>query len=116
MSHTRTLFWILLLMAGTGLMDGPGREDGADLHLPAGLAFSYLCFLWYRADSDARGFLRSRWLSMGVVVFTPGALPYYLLRSRKDGERGQALMGYAGCLALVALAAWVGVAARIALG
>jgi len=116
MSHTRTLFWILLLMTGAGLFDRPGLDEGAGLHLPAGLALSYLCFLWYRADSDARGYARSRWLSMGVVIFTPGAIPYYLLRSRQEGERGQALMGYAGCLALVALAVWIGMAVRITLG
>jgi hypothetical protein len=112
MSHTRTLFWVLLLMAGTGLQDGAG---GPGLHCAVGLIVSYLCFLWYRADSDGRGFARSRWLSVGVAAFTPGAIPYYLLRSRADGERGHALMVYAAYLAIAAMAVWVGVATRIAL-
>ena len=114
MSHMRTLFWVGLLMAGTGVLECAAVErDG--LHLLVGLAVSYLCFLWYRADSDARGFVRSRWLSAGVVAFTPGAIPYYLLRSRADGERGHALMVYASYLAMAAMAVWVGVATRIAL-
>jgi len=115
MSHMRTLCWVGVVMAGTGLLEcaAPDRDG---LHLLAGMAVSYLCFLWYRSDSDARGFARSRWLSVGVAAFTPGAIPYYLVRSRGEGERGQALLGYAACLALVALAVWVGIATRIALG
>jgi hypothetical protein len=105
MSHKRVLFWVLLLMAGTGLLDSSGA---AGLHLPAGLGVSYLCFAWYRGDSEARGFLRSRWMSVGVIAFTAGAIPYYLLRSRKEGERGQALLVYAAYLALMVLAVWVG--------
>jgi hypothetical protein len=49
------LFWALVLVVGLGL------------------TLTYLWFLWYRTDSDARGFQRSAWLSVGVVVFPPGA-------------------------------------------
>ena len=115
MSAARTLFWIALLMVGTGSLDRDALEDSAGLHLLAGLAFSYLCFMWYRKDSDTRGFARTRWLSMGMVAFTPGAIPFYLLRSRRDGERGQALIAYAASLAAVAMAIWVGVAVHIAM-
>jgi hypothetical protein len=113
MSHTRTLYLVMLLMAGTGLLESGGD---AELRGPVGLAVSYLCFLWYRTDSDRRGFARSRWLSVGVAAFTLGVIPYYLVRSRKDGERGHALMVYAAYLLMVALAVWVGVATQIALG
>jgi hypothetical protein len=121
MSHTRTVFWVWLLMAAAGLLEqGAGvagnAESVAGLHLLVGLAVSYLCFLWYCADSDARRYARSRWLSVAVVAFTPGAIPYYLMRSRQDGERGPALGAYAAYLALVVLAVWVGVATQIALG
>jgi len=115
MSAARTLFWIALLMVGTGSLERDALEDSAGLHLLAGLAFSYLCFMWYRKDSDTRGFARTRWLSMGMVAFTPGAIPFYLLRSRRDGERGQALIAYAASLAAVAMAIWVGVAVHIAM-
>jgi len=121
MSHTRTLFWVWLLMAAAGLLEqgaavADDAESVAGLHLLVGLAVSYLCFLWYCADSDARRYARSRWLSVAVIAFTPGAIPYYLVRSRKGGERGHALGAYAAYLALVMLAVWVGVATQIALG
>lgn len=108
MHHARTLLWIVVLVAGTGLLEHAAAvDDGTGLHLLAGLGISYLCFLWYCADSDARGFVRSRWLSVGLAAFALGGIPYYLLRSRRDGERGLALMmGYAACLALVALAVY----------
>jgi hypothetical protein len=120
MSHKRVLFWVLLLMAGTGLVDSHVADGGvpepvAELHLLVGLAVSYLCFLWYRSDSEARGYPRSRWMSVSVVAFAAGAIPYYLLRSRGEGERGHALMLYAAYLALMALAVWVGMATQIAL-
>lgn len=113
MSHRRALGWILLPMAAAGLLDG--GLAAAEVHLLAGLAVSYLVFLWYCGDSDARAYRRTRWLSVGMVAFTAGAVPYYLVRSRAEGERGRALMAYAAYLALLALAAWVGAAIRIAL-
>jgi hypothetical protein len=120
MSHKRVLFWVLLLMAGTGLIDSHVADGGvpepvAELHLLVGLAISYLCLLWYRSDSAARGYPRSRWMSLSVVAFAACAIPFYLLRSRGQGERGQALMLYAAYLALMALAVWVGIATQIAL-
>jgi len=120
MRHQRVLSLILPLMLGAGLVDAGGvsgtQGPVPEVQLLVGLAVSYLCFRWYRADSDARGYRRSRWLSVGVVAFTAGALPYYLARSRAAGERGRALGAYAAYLALAAMAAWVGIATRIALG
>ena len=110
MSHVRVLCWVLGLMAGTGLLDG--RPGAPGLRLLAGLAVSYLCFSWYRGDSDARGFARSRWLSVGIAGFAPGAIPYYLLRSRGERERWRALAAYAGCLAAAGMAGWVGMMMR----
>lgn len=110
MSHRRVLCWILLLMAGAELLDG--QPQAADVHLLVGLVVNYLGFLWYCRDRDARGCRKSPWLSVGMVAFTAAVVPYYLLRSRADGERLQALTVYAAYLALVALAVWVGVAVR----
>jgi hypothetical protein len=120
MSHKRVLFWVLLLMAGTGLIDSHVADSGvpepvAELHLLVGLTVSYLCFLWYRSDSAARGYPRSRWMSVSVVACAACAIPYYLLRSRAEGERGQALTLFAAYLALMVLAVWVGMATQIAL-
>ncbi|SDF78491.1 hypothetical protein SAMN05428966_1227 [Massilia sp. PDC64] len=115
MSHQRVVLWIMVLMAGTGLLDARHADAGAQLHFVVGIAVSYLGFRWYRGDSDARGFQRSRWLSVAVVAFTVATIPYYLVRSRGDGERGRALMAYAACLAAAAFAVWVGMAIHIGL-
>ena len=120
MSHKHVLILIVLLFAGAGLLDGRFDATGqagkaAELHLAVGLTVSYLCFVWYRDDSDARGYRRSRWLSLGVAAFAVGVIPYYLVRSRKEEERGHALAAYAAFLALAAFAVWVGMAVRIGL-
>jgi len=115
MSHQRVVLLIMLLMAGTGLLDAGHADDAAQVHPVVGAVVSYLCFLWYRGDSDARGFPRSRWLSVAVVAFTVATIPYYLVRSRREGERGQALMTYAAYLAAAAFAVWVGMAIHIGL-
>ena len=115
MSHRRVVSWIMVLMAGTGLLDAGHADAAAQLHLVVGVAISYLGFLWYRGDSDARGFRRSRWLSVAVVAFTVATIPYYLVRSRGEAERGRALVAYAACLAAAAFAVWVGMAIHIGL-
>jgi hypothetical protein len=116
MSHQRVvLLCIMLLLAVTGLLDAAGADDAASRHLVVGIAVSYLCFRWYCCDSDARGYRRSRWLSAGVVALTLATIPYYLVRSRRDGERAPALLAYAACLAASAFAVWVGMAIHIGL-
>jgi hypothetical protein len=115
MSHQRVVLWIMVLMAGTGLLDATGADAAAQLHLAVGVVVSYLCFLWYRGDSDARGFRRPFWLSVAVAACAVATIPYYLVRSRRDGERGMALMAYAAYLAAAAFAVWVGMAIRIGL-
>jgi hypothetical protein len=86
------LFWTLVLVVGLGLTD------------------TYLWFLWYRTDSDARGFQRSAWLSVGVVVFPPGAIPYYLVRSRPRQQRLRTLAVFAGYVLLTLGAELAGMA------
>ena len=119
MRHQRVMFWVMVMLAATGLVDAAGAGgcvDGAPgLHLCVGLTVSYLGFLWYCADSDARGYRRSRWLSVAVAALAPATIPYYLVRSRTDGERGRALLTYAAYLAAAAFAVWVGMAVRIGL-
>jgi hypothetical protein len=67
------------------------------------LVFSFLCFVWYCRDGDARSYIRSRWLNVGMVSVTMLTIPYYLWRSRPPGQRAWAIMGYAGFGALLAM-------------
>jgi hypothetical protein len=71
--------------------------------LAFGLAEALLMFVWYRFDSDERGFPRSTWLNVGVVGASIIALPYYFFRSR--GTRGGARALVLALLCLVAMEA-----------
>ena len=115
MSHQRVVLWIMVLMAGTGLLDAGHADAAAQLHLVVGVAVSYLGFLWYRGDSETRGFRRPRWLSVAIVAFTVAMIPWYLVRSRRDGEPGRALLAYAACLSAASFAVGVGMAIHIGL-
>jgi peptidoglycan/LPS O-acetylase OafA/YrhL len=103
---------ILLLMVLEGALDA--TYDADDMEPPIGwslalaLSFSFLCFAWYRRDSDERRYLRSRWLNTGMVVLSVFAMPYYLWRSRPDGEKLRALLRCAGFALLMVLATAVG--------
>jgi len=115
MNHQRVVLWIMVLLTGTSLLDASHADAAAQLHPVVGAIVSFLCFLWYRGDSDARAYERSRWLTVAVVAFTVAAIPYYLVRSRGEGERGQALLTYAAYLAAAAFAVWLGMAIHIGL-
>jgi hypothetical protein len=52
---------------------------------------------------------------VAVVALTVATIPYYLIRSRDEAERGRALVAYAACLAAAAFAVWVGMAIHIGL-
>jgi cytochrome bd-type quinol oxidase subunit 2 len=112
MTPKRTLIALFLLMAVNGAIDATYRARGAQLPLgwtlPLALVFSFLCFVWYRMDSDKRHFTRSPWLNSSMVVLVAIAMPYYLLRSRRPGERLRALLRCAGFAVLLVLATAVG--------
>ena len=58
-----------------------------------------IVFAWYHSDSNARGYPRSRWLNISMVMVSLLALPYYLIRSRPEGQKLKVLMKYFGfCL------------------
>jgi hypothetical protein len=112
MTPKRILIALLMLMALDGALDATYAAN--DLPQPLGwslslgLSFSFLCFAWYRHDSDDRHFARSRWLNMGMVILTLFAMPYYLVRSRQRGQKLRAIGKCAGFAVLLVLASAVG--------
>ena len=70
--------------------------------------FSFAAFLWYCRDSNARDFIRSRWLSVAMVSVSLFAVPYYLWRSRPAGQRGRALLRFFGFFMLLVVVTAVG--------
>jgi hypothetical protein len=112
MTKKRILIALFLLMVAHGAIvatSGAGAgEAPIAWSLVLDLVFSFLCFVWYRHDSDERHYPRSRWLNIGMVVLVMFAMPYYLVRSRPRGEKLRALARCAGFSLLLVLGTAVG--------
>lgn len=114
MSSRALLFAIGALMVLNGAVETHYEAAGTPpigWTLGLALAFSFLVFAWYRHDSDEQGYRRSIWLNMGVLVASPLAVPYYLLRSRPAGRRLRAILRLAGFAVLMVLATAAGMIA-----
>jgi hypothetical protein len=104
----RPALFAVLLMA---LLVGATNGFAAFRHAPEPLlwthgldvAFSFTSFVWYCRDGDARSYVRSRWLNIGMICLTMLTVPYYLWRSRPRGQRLRAIVGYVGFGILVGL-------------
>jgi amino acid transporter len=110
----KTAHILALLVAVTAVAGVVDAHDMA-LHVQSNgwavlstLIFSYLSFYWYRLDSEARLYRRSRWLSVGVVMLAIVAVPYYLVRSRPAGQKRRALLRLAGFCVLLGAAGALG--------
>lgn len=106
---------ILGLLVAVTLVAGVVEARAMQLHVESNgwtvlstLMFSFLSFYWYRLDSEARHYQRSRWLGIGIVMLAIVAVPYYLVRSRPAGQKGRALARLAGFCLLLAGAAVLG--------
>jgi hypothetical protein len=99
------LFALLFITSLTGVFGGHfmARHINAALVLKFALElmFSFVSFLWYCRDSNARNYIRSRWLSVAMVSVSLLAIPYYLWRSRPAGQRAGALLRFFGFVALL---------------
>jgi hypothetical protein len=107
MTRQRILIVLLLLMVLDGALDATYAARGLAQPLawsaPLTLGVSFLSFLWYRIDSDERGYARSRWLNISMIILTIFAVPYYLVRSRPSGRKLRALLKCAGFALLMVL-------------
>lgn len=108
MTRKHILIVQLLLVMLYGALDAIYSARGASQppvwSIPLELLFIFFTFLWYRIDSDAYGYPRSKWLNVGIILFPPVAVPYYLLRSRPQGKKLRALLKCAGFVVLIWLA------------
>ncbi|MCC2957510.1 hypothetical protein LK542_17980 [Massilia sp. IC2-477] len=112
MTPKNTLLALLALMFACGLTQA--MYDAAHMRMPSwwaivsALLSNFLPFYWYRLDSEARRFRRSRWMSSAVVAVSPLAIPLYLLRSRPKGARLASLARMSGFVLLMLGATVVG--------
>ncbi len=68
------------------------------LNLVYQFAVLLLCFAWLEMDSRQLGIRRPWWLNLGVVFLTSIFVPYYLYKTRPQGQRGSAVLAYFGVL------------------
>lgn len=96
----QALATLLLIAALIGILGGHFAEryrySSVVWRLVLEVLFSFVSFVWYCRDSDARGFVRTRWRSVAMVGVTPVAIPFYLWRSRPPGSRGRAILRFFG--------------------
>lgn len=104
---TRKVLALMLVLAltagivGTGMLDNAARMRWG---VAFQVAFSFLGFYWYRLDSEARCYRRTRLLNVAVVAFGVIAIPYYLVRSRSKGAKARSLLRCLGfCVALLSV-------------
>jgi hypothetical protein len=115
MTPKNTLWALLALMFASGLADA--LYGASHVHMPVWWMFlsaflmNFLPYYWYRLDSEARLFPRSRWMSSAVVGISPLGIPLYLLRSRPQGSRLASLARMSGFLLLMLGASTAGVLA-----
>lgn len=115
MTPKNTLWALLTLMFACGMIDA--QYAAGHMHTPlwwpllSGFLLSFLPYYWYRLDSEARLFHRSRWMSSAVVALAPLGIPVYLLRSRPEGRRLGSLARMAGFVLLMLGATLVGTVA-----
>jgi hypothetical protein len=51
----------------------------------------FLILTWYHIDSNAQQYRRNIWLNFLIVGFALVGVPYYLMRSRPEGKRLNAI-------------------------
>jgi hypothetical protein len=102
MNARKTLitYWSVIVLYGAVV----GHFISQDLEPPRLLDFlfivavSVLVYLWYYFDATERRFTRSATLGGAVVLFTFLAVPYYLARSRPQGQRLRAVLKFAAAV------------------
>jgi hypothetical protein len=109
--HILGLLFVLTLLMGMAEARAVVSDPNASaMNLAVTLLFSFLCFYWYRLDSDIHQYRRGALLNVGIVMLAIVAVPYYLVRSRPRGQKAWALLRLAGFIVLLMVAAVLGAA------
>lgn len=105
----RALWALIALTAAIGISSAIADTRQADepplWTLAYNLGFGALTFAWVHFDSLRRGYRPPLLLKIGVVLLAIVALPWYLIVSRRRGERVVALARLAGFFLLLVLTA-----------
>lgn len=89
------------------------RQSG--LNIAYQVALLIACFTWLATDSRQLGIRRPWWLDLGVVLITSLFVPYYLWKTRPEGQRGAAIFAFFGVVFGCLLAMVLGMFAALAM-
>lgn len=120
MKPNRVLILLLVYMAAlsgmASYLDAHHIAEPAWSVMVTSIAGSLLVFWWYWADSTSISYRRSPLLNIAMVAAGFLAAPFYLLRSRKEGQRLLALAKLIGFVLLMVVATVIGAFAARAIG
>jgi hypothetical protein len=92
------------LLAGLSDRGATSRmNDSGDVSVVVTLLIVALIFVWYRRDARDRGYRTTWGLSIGMVLMTVIALPWYLVRSRSEFMARLKALGAMGALFILVM-------------
>lgn len=113
------VFGVLLVMLYPELAN-PATAPGAvqafqkdALSLLFQVAALVLCFTWLGIDSRQLGIRRPWWLNVGIVLLPWAFVPYYLYKTRPQGQRGSAILSFFGIVFGCMVAMMIGMYAAL---
>ncbi|HEY6941563.1 hypothetical protein [Dokdonella sp.] len=74
------------------------------------------CFAWLALDARQLEIRRPWWLNVGIVLFKSVFIPYYLYKTRPQGQRGTAILAWFGLYFAALLAMTAGAMIALMLG
>lgn len=80
------------------------------------LAILIACFLWLGIDSRQLDIRRPWWLNVGIVLLTSVFVPYYLYKTRPEGQRLQPILNFFGIVLGGAIAMMLGMFLSLTMG
>ncbi len=89
--HVLTAFFALSFLSGARPLNTSAAPTIETILI---FSMALLIFLWYRFDSDQRGYQRTPMLNFAMIMVAAIAMPYYLIRSRGP-EQGPRSVGVA---------------------
>jgi hypothetical protein len=112
MNERRVLVFFLIFAALVGAINT--YLHTRVLFVPAWWQFGSLVLFvlfilaWYHYDSISNGYNRSKWMNAAVLFMALVAIPFYLVQSRKGGQKLKALLGLTWFVLLFLLSALLG--------
>jgi hypothetical protein len=100
----------------TGVADARQLPEPDWWTLLSAFLMSFLTFVWFRRDRDARGLRRSTLVNLAILLLEPVAIFVYILVSRPRGQKLRGLGRLLGFFLLMLLAAMLGMMAAFGLG